>query len=34
LDINSKQNGIVVLGGGLAGLSAGYVLSREGKRYW
>ncbi len=30
MDINSKQNGIVVLGGGLAGLSAGYVLSREG----
>ncbi len=32
MDINSKQNGIVVLGGGLAGLSAGYVLSREGKK--
>jgi len=32
LDINSKQNGIVILGGGLAGLSAGYVLSREGKK--
>ncbi|MEC4685673.1 MAG: FAD-dependent oxidoreductase [Nitrospirota bacterium] len=32
MDINSKQNGIVILGGGLAGLSAGYVLSREGKK--
>lgn len=32
MDINTKQNGIVVLGGGLAGLSAGYVLSREGKK--
>ncbi|HEC96955.1 MAG TPA: FAD-dependent oxidoreductase, partial [Nitrospirae bacterium] len=32
MDINSKQNGIVVLGGGLAGLSAGYVLSREGEK--
>jgi len=31
LDINSEQNGIVILGGGLAGLSAGYVLSREGR---
>jgi len=32
LDINSNNNGIVILGGGLAGLSAGYVLSREGKK--
>ncbi len=29
---NDRKNEVVVLGGGLAGLSAGYVLSREGKK--